>query len=49
MQQSEILDVSIRKSVAKEELKDLLNEIEAAQEKLNLTDIFSNKVIGKVN
>ena len=33
--QSEVLDISIRKSVGKEELEDLLNETEAVQEKLN--------------
>jgi predicted transcriptional regulator len=31
--QSEVLEISIRKTVAKEELKDLLNEIETTREK----------------
>jgi uncharacterized protein YfkK (UPF0435 family) len=34
--QSEVVDIGIRKSVGKEELKDLHYEIEAAQEKLDL-------------
>jgi hypothetical protein len=42
--QSEVLDISIRKSVGKEELKDLLNETEAVQEKLNsVNKIFNMK------
>jgi hypothetical protein len=36
--QSEVLDISIRKSVGKEELEDLLNEKEAVQERLNSVD-----------
>jgi transposase-like protein len=36
--QSEVVDIGIKKSVSKEDLKDLHNEIEAAQEKLNLTN-----------
>ena len=39
--QSEVLDIVMRKSVGKEELKDLHNETEAAQEKLD----FVNKAI----
>jgi hypothetical protein len=33
--QSEVVDIGIRKNVAKEELEDLHNEIEAVQDKLN--------------
>ena len=36
--QSEVLDISIRKSKGKEELKTLQNEIETTQEKLNSVD-----------
>src|SRR5215208_6852475 len=36
--QSEVLDISIRKSVGKEELKDLHNEIQPTQEKLTLVN-----------
>jgi DNA repair ATPase RecN len=36
--QSEVLDISISKSVAKDQLKDLHKEIEAVQEKLNLVN-----------
>ena len=36
--QSEVLDISIRKSVGKEELKDLHKEIETIREKLNSAD-----------
>jgi hypothetical protein len=36
--QSEVLDISIRKSVGKEELEDLLNEIQTTQEKLTLVN-----------
>jgi predicted nuclease with TOPRIM domain len=36
--QSEVLDISKSKTVAKDELKGLHNEIEAAQEKLNLVN-----------
>jgi hypothetical protein len=40
--QSEVLEISIRKTVAKEELNDIQNEIEAAQKKLNSADKASN-------
>jgi hypothetical protein len=40
--QSEVVDISMRKTAAKEELNDLLNKIEAAQEKLNSADRASN-------
>ena len=40
--QSEVVDISIRKTVAKAELEDLLNETEAAQKKLHLADKASN-------
>jgi chromosome segregation ATPase len=40
--QSEVLDISIRKSVGKDQLKDLHDEIETAQEKLNLANEASN-------
>jgi DNA repair ATPase RecN len=36
--QSEVLDISISKSVAKDQLKDLHKEIEAVREKLNLVN-----------
>jgi hypothetical protein len=36
--QSEVLDISIRKSVGNEELEDLHEEVEAVQEKLNLVN-----------
>jgi hypothetical protein len=36
--QNEVLDISIRKSVGKEELKDLHNEIQTTQEKLTLVN-----------
>jgi hypothetical protein len=36
--QSEVVDISIRKSVGEKHLEDLLNETEAAQEKLNSVD-----------
>jgi transposase-like protein len=36
--QSEVLDIAMRKSVSKEELKDLHDEIETAQEKLTSVD-----------
>ena len=36
--QSEVVDIGIRKSVGKEELKDLHNEIQPTQEKLTLVN-----------
>jgi chromosome segregation ATPase len=36
--QSEVVEMGMRKSVGKEELKDLYNEIETAQEKLDLVN-----------
>src|SRR5215207_6211454 len=36
--QSEVIDIGMRKSVGKKHLNDLHNEIETAQEKLNLVD-----------
>jgi hypothetical protein len=36
--QSEVIDMGMRKSIGKDQLKDLHNEIEAAQEKLNSVD-----------
>src|ERR671922_952400 len=36
--QSEVLDISIRKSMSEDQLEDLDNEIETAQEKLDLVN-----------
>jgi hypothetical protein len=40
--QSEVVDISIRKSVGNEELEDLHKEVEAVQEKLNLVNVTFN-------
>jgi FtsZ-binding cell division protein ZapB len=45
--QSEVVDIATKKSVAKEELKDLHNEIEAAQERLNSADTKARKLFGE--
>ena len=36
--QSEVVDIAMRKSIGKEELKDLCNEVETTREKLNSAD-----------
>jgi hypothetical protein len=47
--QSEVLEISIRKTVAKEELKDLLNEIETTREKLTSVNKTFNMKYEELN